>query len=292
MNLQTSLQYPLAKFLVEELNGSFFKNELRSLYRMLMLYHNRSLFSLDDQIDDYLEQCVTYLKAPMDYWYLNPTKKSRIKTVQSRMCFAIENNPGIFRDLLARKDYSWPEAKQYTIKAIYRWLQTNPQTKEVVDIDQWRKELLINFGSVLKLEDQKPEKSVGKPEPLFFHQLLMGKDENDRIAKFNRLIKALQDAQWIMAGSSADQYLFRNRSRGGRLQLAALYYTLLRSAHIVKKLQAPQVAACFNSWLKHDFSDSSFVKCFQTEQQQVFDCGRSNSRYKYVLQCQKLIEGL
>ena len=62
MNLHTNVKYPLLKYLLEEFQGSFYQNELTCLNRMLILYHNRYVLSIDDHTEGYLDDFEKYLK--------------------------------------------------------------------------------------------------------------------------------------------------------------------------------------------------------------------------------------
>ncbi|MDQ6481700.1 hypothetical protein [Dyadobacter sp. LHD-138] len=142
MNLHASFKYPLLKYLSEEFQGSFFQNEVTCLNRMLILYHNRYSFSIDDNTADYVDNFERYLQKPLNFWYLPAAKRQQINLIRNRMLYLLENNRSIYAQLLARKDYSAFEAKQETILKIYQWLQTlphEPAVKSGIDINQWKK---------------------------------------------------------------------------------------------------------------------------------------------------------
>jgi len=298
MNLHANIKYPLLKYLSEEFQGSFFQNELTCLNRMLILYHNRYSFCIDDSTADYLDDFERYLHRPLNFWYLPAAKRQQINLIRTRMLYLLEQNRSIFEQLLARKDYSAFEAKQETILKIYQWLQTlphDPAMKSGIDINQWKLDLKSQFGHLLlESESAAPElqKVFKKLPPLNFHQILTGPDEASRKQKFQRLVAILLTEQWITPCETDGIYLFRNTGTGGRLQLAALYFTLSRQGHIQQRLTAPKVAALFNSWLSHSIPRDSFIKAFQTEQQDTFNCTPNKPRYKYVQDCNLLLRDL
>ena len=65
MNLHANVKYPLLKYLSEEFQGSFFQNKLTCLNRMLILYHNRYSFSIDDSTGNYLDDFESYLQRSL-----------------------------------------------------------------------------------------------------------------------------------------------------------------------------------------------------------------------------------
>jgi hypothetical protein len=298
MNLHANVKYPLLKYLSEEFQGSFFQNELTCLNRMLILYHNRYSFSIDDSTGNYLDDFESYLQRPLNFWYLSAQKRQQINMVRCRMSYAVENNRAIFEQLLSRKDYTSTEAKQETILKIYQWLQTVPQDPEMkngIDINQWKKDLKSQFGHLL--QEKEPvttdvQKVLKKLAPFHFHDMLTGSDKTARKQKFQRLIGILIKEQWIIAGETEEMYTFRNTGTGARLQLAALYFILNKFGHIEQKLTAPKVADLFNSWLSHSIPRESFIKALQTEQQDTFNCGAHKPRFKYVKDCSLLIRDL
>jgi hypothetical protein len=296
MNLHSNLQYPLLKYLSEEFAGSFYQNELTCLNRMLILYHNRYVFSIYDDTENYLEDYEKHLKKPLKFWYLKAFKRERIVMVRKRMYFLIKNNRGVFNQLLARKDYSSWEAKQQTILEIYRWLEKLPsgiQPPSDIDLDQWKQELETAMAPFLSASTQtisaKPSKKSAYEH---FYQILSGADQKEKQQKFERLISVLMREQWIAPTDNDGIYRFRNTGRGARLQLAALYYVLNKQGHIAQELMATQIAALFDSWLSHHISRDSFVKAFQPEQQDAFNCSVRQPRYKYVQDCSLLIRDL
>ncbi|MDQ6482404.1 hypothetical protein [Dyadobacter sp. LHD-138] len=265
---------------------------------MLILYHNRYSCSIDDSTADYLDDFESYLQRPLNFWYLPAAKRRQINLIRSRMLYLLKNSRPIFEQLLARKDYSSFEAKQETILKIYQWLQIvphEPAVKNGIDINQWKLDLKSKFGHLLfESESAAPElkKVLKKLPPFHFHQILTGTDETARKQKLERLIAILLKEQWISPCKTDGIYLFRNTGNGGRLQLAALYFTLNKQGHIQQRLTAPKVAALFNNWLSHSIPRDSFIKAFQTEQQDTFNCTPNKPRYKYVQDCSLLLRDL
>lgn len=298
MNLHANQKYPLLKYLSEEFQGSFYQNELTCLNRMLILYHNRYSFCIDDSTGDYLDDFERYLRTPFNFWYLPKPKRQQINLIRIRMLYLLANNRAVFEQQLSRKDYSSAEAKQETILKIYRWLQIvphDPELKNGIDINQWKLDLKSQFGHLLlESESAAPElqKVLKKLPPFHFYQILTGPDEMSRKQKFQRLVTVLLKEQWISPCETEGIYHFRNTGTGGRLQLAALYFTLNKQGHIQQRLTAPKVAALFNSWLSHSIPRESFIKIFQTEQQDTFNCGAHKPRFKYVQDCSLLLRDL
>lgn len=296
MNLHSNLQYPLLKYLSEEFTGSFYQNELTCLNRMLILYHNRYVFSIYDGTGDYLDDYERYLEKPLNFWYLAAFKRERIEIVRKRMCFLLKTNRAVFDQLLARTDYSTWEAKQQTILEIYRWLEKIPpgiQLPSDIDISQWKNELEMAMAPFLSASTHTmPVKSSKKSAYEHFCEILSGVDQIEKRQKFERLLSILMREQWIAPTDNDGIFRFRNTGRGARLQLAALYYVLNKQGHIAQELMATQIVALFDSWLSHHISKDSFVKAFQPEQQDAFNCSVRQPRYKYVQDCKLLIRDL
>jgi hypothetical protein len=263
---------------------------------MLILYHNRHIFSVDNNTFTYLDDYLNYLERPVNYWYLNASKRQRINLIRMRMWYLLKNSRPIFQQLLAREDCSSFKAPEQAIRKIYQWLQTLPHGIEPetgIDIDQWRQDLKLQFGHLLEECGQAERKRASTKKPhVHFHQILTGKDEASKERKFRQLVDILIKELWITETDTPGIYKFKNNNTGGRLQIAALYYTLDKHGHIEARLNAQQVARLFNSWLSHDISPNSFVKAFQTEQLDTFNCGPNRPRYKYVQDCKLLMQDL
>jgi hypothetical protein len=294
MNLHSNLQYPLLKYLSEEFTGKFYKNELTCLNRMLILYHNRLSFSIDDDTSGFLDEFAQYLEKPVAHRWIPAYKRMHINTLRARIRFVLRNNPQIFRNLLSRPDYSSFEAKRQTIKDIYQWLVTfSGEAGSAIDVIGWKNDLKAGFGQFFQ-ETKQAKETMAPKKPAFehFYQILKGKDKAEKQDKFRRLVEILLREQWITRSEKPEIYQFRNNGTGGRLQLAALYYALDKQGHIDRQLPAPQVAGLFNSWLSHDISQKSFIKAFQTEQLDTFNCSSNRPRYKYVTECRLLLRDL
>lgn len=296
MNLNSNFQYPFLKYLSEEFAGVFYQNELTCLNRMLILYHNRHSFSVDNNTRSYLDDCENHLQKPVNYWYLANSKRQRINLIRRRMWYLLKNNRLIFQQLLAREDYSSSKAAEQTVQKIYHWLTTLPQEidpKPEIDLNHWMLDFKSEFHHLLEESEQPETEKVSKKQAhLHFHQILTGKNESEKRAKFRRLIDILLKEQWIAGTENGDAYLFKNNNTGGRLRIAALYYTLDKLGHIETRLNAPQIARLFNSWLSHNITPDSFVKAFQSEQLDSFNCGPNHNRYKHVQDCKLLIRDL
>jgi len=149
MKLSSNLQYPLLKFLSEEFAGVFYQNEITCLNRMLILYHNRHIFSVDNNTTKYLDDYESYLEKGFNYWYLSGSKRQRINLIRTRILYIVRNNRRILEQLLAREDYSSFKASNQTITKIYYWLQTLPHrinSEAGIDINQWKLDLRSEFA--------------------------------------------------------------------------------------------------------------------------------------------------
>ena len=147
MNLHSNLQYPLFKYLSEEFNGSFYQSELTCLNRMLILYHNRLSFSIDDDTSSFLDEFAQHLEKPVAHWWIPAYKRKHINVLRARIRFVLKNNPQIFRNLLSRLDYSSFEAKREAIKDIYQWLVAfSGEAGPAIDVNGWKNDLQAGFG--------------------------------------------------------------------------------------------------------------------------------------------------
>lgn len=193
MNLHSSLQYPLLKYLSEEFSGKFYKNELTCLNRMLILYHNRLSFSIDDDTSGFLDEFAQYLEKPVAYWWIPAHKRMHINTLRARIRFVLRNNPQIFRNLLSRPDYSTFYAKQHTIREIYQWLVTlSGEADPTVDVNGWQKDLSAKFSQFFQETKQTNEKKLTrKPAFVHFSQILKAKDKAEKQDKFRRFVEIL-----------------------------------------------------------------------------------------------------
>ncbi len=125
-----------------------------------------------------------------------------------------------------------------------------------------------------------------------FQQQFTDGDDAERLLKFNRLKRILLAERWIVPIGDTDTYRYCKQSKGGRLYIAALYYVLMEKGYIKMTADAPQIAASFNSWLIHDFEQSSFVKAFQAEELSQFDGREGNARTKYLTEVRLLLRDL
>lgn len=286
MNLHSSTQYPFVKYIVEEFSGAFYENDFTSLNRILILYHNRYSFTVQpNNISAFLALHEQGLSEPdWFYFYFWGEKRRRIRQVRHRTAFVLRHNPGLLEVLLSRKDYGSEQAALETLKNILDWLQTLPGevvADKSVDLDGWKSEL-----KQLTAQTMEPKQAIRRTartgDGSKFHELLTGKDEAEKIVKFNRLKMILLKEQWIMVSSKADQYTFFKDRSGGRFYIVALYYVLCEKGHVERKPEATEIAALFNSWLVHFGKQSSFVKAFQPHEFAKFDCRKGEAKFKYV----------
>jgi|GEM_PF-4477324 len=296
MNLHSTIRYPFFKFIFEEMTGSFYENELTYLNRMLILYHNRYLFSIHDDVKTYLDSLQNHLTAqPNKYWYLNGAKRKRIKLIESRILYLIKENRSILDMLLERKDYSSPEAKKATIVKIYDWLKstkTSPDRRPPIDIQYWIEDLQNQFGNPFISENAPNSplaKACNKMTISPFYHILTGDNTPEKRKKFDRLVVTLVDCQWISEPSETGLCIFRKPAKGGRTQLAALYYCLNQRGHIARDLSSREIARMFNTWLSHDYEFNSFARIFQLEEQERFHCKAHDSVFKYVKSAEDIL---
>lgn len=290
MNLQQNLRYPLTKFLAEELTGRFYDNELSCLNRMLILYYNRFSFAIDGSEKYYLDEYQTYLSEPVSFWWIPAGRLRRINTLRRRMFLVLSLQRDIFADLLAKPDFLSISRKIETIKRIRDWLaQQSVGAASKPEFVAWIDSLNAQY---LPLFEAMAARAVSAKDVTDFYQVLTGRDDVEKKIKFARLIKILQKEGWLSLQVQDGRYRFRNRSKGSRLQIAALYYTLNMRGHIQQRLAAPTIAALFSDWLDHGLAQKSFEKIFQAEQQQSFNCSSSQPRFRYVKECELLIRDL
>ncbi|SEJ53162.1 hypothetical protein SAMN05216327_11256 [Dyadobacter sp. SG02] len=290
MNLQQNLRYPLTKFLAEELTGRFYESELSCINRMLILYYNRVSFAIDGSEKNFLNEYEAYLSEPIAFWWLSARRLHRMNTLRRRMLMVLSLQRDIFTDLLAKTDFLSLSRKIEAIRRIRDWLSRDSGTSVFKpELVTWRDSLDAQYRHLF---ETMPAKATPRNQVIEFYQVLTGRDDAQRKSKFARLIVLLQKEGWLGGQTQDGRYRFRNRGKGSRLQIAALYYTLSARGHIEQRLAAPFIAGLFNKWLDHGLAEKSFEKIFQTEQQQTFNCSSSQPRFRYVKECELLISGL
>src|SRR5690606_18479004 len=142
MNLHSNLQYPLLKYLSEEFTGSFYVNELTFLNRLLILYHNRYVFSIDDHHHRFIDELREDLKQRVNFWTIPAHKRRRIDLMRSRFSQLLSYKNSIVENLLSRHDYSAYEAKRQTIVEIYQWLNSQSKEKDSdPDLAGWKNDI-------------------------------------------------------------------------------------------------------------------------------------------------------
>ena len=299
MNLHSALQYPFLKYIIEEFTGEFYQNDLTCLNQILILFHNRYIYSITDNVSTYLDEIEHSLgKSNTNYWYLKASKQTRIRLVRTIMLFVVQNKRQILEDLLSRDDYSSPRAKQAAINQIYHWLDTLPGEIDPLtglDINIWKEDIENELGHLLEDAPENSElviKTPKKPAYHSFNQILTAADEPAKKEKFQRLVSKLIQANWICPTENPEIYLFKTTKSGGRLEIAALYYALDKNGHIALRLSAPEVAALFDTWLSHQIADTSFTKIFQSGQLDTFNANPRQSKARYVKDCELMINGL
>lgn len=295
MNLHSNFRYPFFKYLIEEFSGVFYESDFTCLNRLLILFHNNYSFSVrPNNITDFLDSHERgYSEREKFYWWLGRAKRLRIRKVKYRTAFALRHNRAIFERLLSRKDYASPEAVHEALVQISDWVHSLPSKDEIassIDLDSWKRELTSLQHSI---NPKGGAKSVTRTQIHGqFYEHFAGTDASEKRNKFDRLKEILVRHQWIVPVDGTDTFRYFKQSKGGRLYIAALYYALLEKGHIEKTLDAPHVAALFNSWLLHDFEQSSFVKAFQAEELGQFDSVEGHVRYKYIEEARLVVLNL
>lgn len=293
MNLHTTIRYPFFKFIIEEFSGVFYENDFTSLNRLLILYHNRYSFTVrPNDVREFLDSHERgYSDFKRSYWWFRGPKRRRIQQVKRRTAFALQHCREIFEGLLVRKDYASPEAVLETLIRISNWLHTLPPegaNDKLLDLEGWKQEL-NSLTQHIRISKGNGKGASRTHVTSHFHEQFAGNDPAERLVKFNRLKVILLTERWIVPIGDTDTYRYCKQSKGGRLYIAALYHVLMEKHYIKMTADAPQIAASFNSWLVHDFEQSSFVKAFQAEELSQFDGREGNVRTKYLTEVRLLL---
>ncbi|WP_353720104.1 hypothetical protein [Dyadobacter sp. 676] len=284
MNLHSTIRYPFFKFIIEEFSGTFYEDDLTSLNRLLILYHNRYSFTVRrNDVGEFITSYEQGISGPdWLHWWFGPSKRVRVRQVKRRTAFTLLHNREVIEQLLTREDYGSEKAIHDTITSISNWVQTlSPEAvaEKLLDLDRWRKELELLVQQLPKPEAATKRAARTRVSESFQEQFIDG-ETDERLLKFNRLKRILLTERWIVPIGDTDTYRYCKQSKGGRLYIAALYYVLMEKHYIKMTADAPQIAASFNSWLVHDFEQSSFVKAFQAEELSQFDGGDKKSSHK------------
>lgn len=296
MNLHSNVRYPFFKYIIEEFTGTFYEDDLTSLNRLLILYHNRYSFTVRrNDVDEFITSYEQGISGPnWLHWWFGPSKRVRVRQVKRRTAFTLLHNRKVIEQLLTREDYGSEKAIHDTITSISNWVQTLSPVAiadKLLDLDGWRKELELLVQRLQKPEAATKRAARTRASESFQEQFTDG-DDTERLLKFNRLKRVLLAERWIVPIGDTDTYRYCKQSKGGRLYIAALYYVLMEKGHIKMAIDAPQIAASFNSWLAHDFEQSSFVKAFQAEELSQFDGRERNPRTKYLTEVRLLLRDL
>lgn len=296
MNLHSNLRYPFFKYIIEEFAGTFYEDDLTSLNRLLILYHNRYSFTVRrNDVGEFItshEQGIS--KPDWLHWWFGRAKRDRIRLVKRRTGFMLRHNREVFEQLLSREDYGSEKAINETLTSISKWVQTLSSEAigdKFLDLEGWRMELELLVQQMPKQEIATKRAARIRAFEGFQEQFTDG-DDAERLLKFNRLKRILLTERWIVPIGDTDTYRYCKQSKGGRLYIAALYYVLMEKGYIRMTTDAPQIAASFNSWLIHDFEQSSFVKAFQAEELSQFDGREGNARTKYLAEVRLLLRHL
>ena len=299
MELHANERYPLVKFLLDELTGSFFENELTWLNRLVILYHNRKTLSIRDDHDSFLQDFISKNKN-FSFFDILRSQKARksMRTTRRRLNYLLKNNLLLIENLLHRDDYGLPKARWETIALIYDWLQSIPydvDPKTGLDLKAWKQEIRDTYPHVLKRTIFPLRKNAlfqTEEETRNFLDMFRGTDQQEREAKFEKLLGCLTEADWIAPADKAGKFQFRKAAHGGRLWIAALYFALYQKQHIKESQTASTIASLFNTWLIHPFSKESFEKVFQPEEQAKFAGKGNHQRARYAQECFLLIQNL
>jgi hypothetical protein len=153
MNLHSNLRYPFFKYIIEEFTGTFYEDDLTSLNRLLILYHNRYSFMVRrNDVGEFItshEQGIS--KPDWLHWWFGQAKRNRIRQVKRRTAFMLRHNRGVFEHLLSREDYASEKAIYETLNSILSWVQTlssEAVADKLLDLEGWKKELeLLEFNN-------------------------------------------------------------------------------------------------------------------------------------------------
>ncbi|WP_188929649.1 hypothetical protein [Dyadobacter endophyticus] len=293
MNLHSNLRYPFFKYIIEEFSGTFYEDDLTSLNRLLILYHNRYSFTVRrNDVGEFIASYEQGISRPdWLHWWFGRAKRDRIRQVKRRTAFTLRHNREIFEHLLSRADYGSEKAIYETLTSISKWVQTLSSEAvgdKFLDLEGWRTELASLVQQIPRPEAATKRTARTRASESFQEQFTDG-DDTERLLKFNRLKRLLLAERWIVPIGDTDTYRYCKQSKGGRLYIAALYYVLMEKGYIKMTTDAPQIAASFNSWLVHDFEQSSFVKAFQAEELSQFDGRDGNARTKYLTEVRLLL---
>lgn len=299
MVLHANERYPLVKFLLDELSGSFFENELTWLNRLVILYHNRKTLSIRDDHDSFLQDFISKNKNSSFFDILrSQAARQSMRTTRARLSYLLTNNSRLVEDLLHRDDYGLPKARYETIAQIYDWLQGLPydvDEKTGLKLNAWQQEIQDRYPLILRRTIFPPCKNAvpqTEEETRDFSEMFRGTDKQERETKFGNLLGCLKEADWIAPADKAGKFQFRKAAHGGRLWIAALYYALYQKQHIKEPQTAAAIASLFNTWLIHPFSEESFEKVFQPEEQAKFAGKGNHQRGRYAQECFLLIQNL
>jgi hypothetical protein len=296
MNLHSSTRYPFLKYIIEEFSGTFYEDDLTILNRLLILYHNRYSFTVRrNDVGEFISSHEQDISKPdWLHWWFGRAKRDRIRQVKRRTGFMLRHNREVFEQLLSREDYGSEKAINETLISISKWVQTlssEAVEDKFLDLEGWRTELASLVQQIPKPEAATKRAALTRASESFQEQFTDG-DAAERLVKFNRMKVILLTERWIVPIGDTDTYRYCKQSKGGRLYIAALYFVLMEKGHIKMTTDAPQIAAAFNSWLMHDFEQSSFVKAFQAEELSQFDGAKGNPRTKYLIEARSLLRDL
>lgn len=296
MNLHSSIRYPFLKYLIEEFSGIFYEDDLTSLNRLLILYHNRYSFSVRrNSVIDFINSHRQKISEPdWLYWWFRRARRDRIRQVKCRTAFILRHNWEVIEHLLSREDYGSEKAIFDALTSISNWVSTLSSeviTDKYIDLDGWKNELAFLVQQIPKPETATKKIPRTRSSESFQEQFTDG-DANERLLKFNRLKRILLTERWIVPIGDTDTYRYCKQSKGGRLYIAAIYYVLMEKHYIKMTTDAPKIAAALNSWLVHDFEQSSFTKAFQAEELSQFDGRERNPRTKYLTEVRLLLRDL
>jgi hypothetical protein len=282
--------------MIEELSGTFYEDDLTSLNRLLILYHNRYSFTVRrNDVGEFIashEQGIS--KPDWLHWWFGRSKRDRISQVKHRTAFTLRHNREVIEHLLSRDDYGSEKAIYETLTSISNWVQTlssEAVADKFLDLNGWKKDLAFLVEQIPKPEAVRKRATRTRVSENFQEQFVDG-DAAERLLKFNRLMRILLTERWIVPIGDTDTYRYCKQSKGGRLYIAALYYVLIEKGYIKMTVDAPQIASSFNSWLVHDFEQSSFIKAFQAEELSQFDGRERNPRTKYLTEVRLLLRDL
>ncbi|SEJ79292.1 hypothetical protein SAMN05216327_12043 [Dyadobacter sp. SG02] len=157
MNLHSRIRYPFFKYLIEEFSGTFYEDDLTSLNRLLILYHNRYSFTIRrNNVSEFITSHEQGISQPdWMHWWFGRAKRDRIRQVKCRTVFTLRHNREVFESLLSREDYGAEKSVFEALTSISNWVHTlssEAVADKLLDLEGWKRELEILVRQIPKTE--------------------------------------------------------------------------------------------------------------------------------------------